>query len=355
MKKSIFAFAVLGALAGTASAQTNVTIYGVADAGIRLRDSDAATNGKTWGIDSGLQSGSRIGFRGNEDLGGGLSAIFTLETGFNIDDGTLGQGVAASATTPAINRLFGRQAFVGLSGGFGAVKFGRQYAPIRMAVESVDPFGLGLAGNAANVLNVHGERTDNTINYTTPNFSGFTGQLAYSLGEVAGDNSAGRHVGLSVGYTNGPINVVLAHHDQNLLTGGTATAFPATPNGDVKTTMLGGTYDFKVAKLHAAYSRSKGETAAGVTNVDRDDAMIGVSAPVGPGTILASYIQRSDDIGANRDANQLALGYLYNLSKRTNLYTSYARTRNEAASSLNGAAAAGRDPSTFNVGIRHRF
>lgn len=355
MKKSLLAFALLGVFAGIASAQTNVTIYGVADAGIRYRDNDASTNNTTWGLDSGLQSGSRLGFRGTEDLGGGLSAIFTLEGGFNIDDGSFGQGITASATTPGMTRLFGRQVFAGLSGGFGAVKLGRQYAPIRGALESVDPFGFGLAGNAANVFNVHGERTDNTINYSTPNFSGFTGQLAYTFGEITGDNSAGRHFGLSAAYANGPINVVLAHHDQHVLGGGTATVFPATPAGGQKTTMLGGTYDFGVAKLHAAYSHSRGENAAGVTNLDRDDAMIGVSAPVGSGTILASYIHRSDDIGADRDANQIALGYVHNLSKRTNLYTSYARTRNDAAASLNGAAAAGRDPSTFNVGIRHRF
>lgn len=359
MKKSLLALAVFGAFASAASAQTNVTIYGIADAGIRYRDNDAATNNKTWGLDSGLQSGSRIGFRGTEDLGGGLSALFTLETGFNIDDGSLGQGITASSSTPALTRLFGRQAFVGVSGGFGSVKLGRQYAPIRVALESVDPFGLGGAGNAANVFNVHGERTDNTINYTTANLGGFTGQIAYSFGEIAGDNSAGRHIGVSGGYANGPITIVAAYHKQDLLGGGTATAFPSTPNGDQKTALLGGAYDFGVVKLHAAYSRSKGDSAAGVTNLDRDDAMIGITAPVGAGTILASYIRRSDDIagagGASRDANQIALGYTYNLSKRTNLYTMYARTKNDAGSNLNGAAAAGGDPSTFMVGVRHRF
>jgi predicted porin len=336
MKKSLLALAVLGAFAGAASAQTNVTIYGVADAGISRFDNGSTT---TTRLDSGIQSGSRIGFKGTEDLGGGLSAIFTLENGFNIDDGTLGQG----------SRLFGRQAFVGLSSAsVGALKFGRQYNPIRAAVEGVDPFGLGLAGNASNVFNVYGDRADNTINFTTANLSGFTGQLAYSLGEVAGSNSIGRHVGLSLGYAAGPLSVILAHHDQNLATAGVAT-------GDSKTTLLAGTYDFGVAKLHAAYARNKGDTAAGVTSIDRDDAMLGVSAPIGAGRILASWIRRSDDISANRDADQIALGYTYDLSKRTNLYTSYARTKNESAASLGGASAAGRDPSIFNVGVRHRF
>ena len=336
MKKSLLVLAVLGAVAGSASAQTNVTIYGVADAGITRFDNGATT---TTRLDSGIQSGSRIGFRGTEDLGGGLSAIFTLENGFNIDDGTLGQG----------SRLFGRQAFVGLSSNsLGALKLGRQYNPIRSAIEGVDPFGLGLAGRADNVFNVYGDRTDNTINYATPNLGGFNGQVAYSLGEIAGSSSVGRSFGLSVGYTAGPVSVILAHHDQNLVAAGVA-------NGDSNTTLLGGTFDFGVAKLHAAYARNKGESATGTTTIDRDDALLGVSAPLGAGRILASWIRRSDDIGANRDADQIALGYTYDLSKRTNLYTSYARTRNDAAATLNGASAAGRDPSIFNVGVRHRF
>lgn len=99
-----------------------------------------------------------------------------------------------------------------------------------------------------------------------------------------------------------------------------------------------------------------------MTNIDRDDVMLGVSAPVGAaGTVLASWIRRSDDLpGVSRDADQWAIGYVHNLSKRTNLYTSYARIKNDAGASagLGGAAnaaAAGRDPSLFNVGIRHRF
>jgi predicted porin len=336
MKKSLLAIAVLAGFAGTAAAQTNVTIYGIADAGITRFDNGATT---TTRLDSGIQSGSRIGFRGTEDLGGGLSAIFTLENGFNIDDGNLGQG----------GRLFGRQAFVGLSStSIGAVKFGRQYNPIRTVVDAVDPFALGLAGNASNVFNVYGDRTDNTINYSTPTLGGFNGQVAYSLGEVAGSNTIGRSFGLSVGYTAGPLYVSLAYHDQNLVAAG-------VDNGNANTALLAGTYDFGIAKLHAAYARNEGETATGVTNIDRDEAMLGVSAPIGAGRILASWIRRSDDIGGNRDADQYAIGYTYDLSKRTNLYTSYARTSNDAASSLNGASAAGRDPSVFNVGVRHRF
>ncbi|GAB3540566.1 porin [Noviherbaspirillum agri] len=345
MKKSLLALAVFSAFAGTASAQTNVTIYGVTDAGIRYDDSDAAVgDSKLWRLQSGQQSGSRIGFKGAEDLGGGLSAIFTLENGFSIDTGALGVD----------NTLFNRQAFVGLSSnGVGALKLGRQYAPIRVALESVDPFGLGGAGNAANFFNVHGERTDNTLNFTSANFGGFSGQVAYTFGEQAGSTSSGRHLGLSGGYANGPLNIVAAYHKENLLDATNAD------DGDEKTFLLGGAYDFGVVKLHAAYSRTEGEDAAGVTNLDRDDALLGVSVPVGSGTILASYNRRSDDIegagGASRDANRIALGYSHNLSKRTNLYAMYARTSNDAGARLNSAGNNGADPSTLMVGVRHRF
>ena len=344
MKKSLLALAVLGTFASTAFAQTNVTIYGVADVGFSHVDNGAATTNR---LDSGIQSGSRIGFRGTEDLGGGLSAIFTLENGFNIDNGTFGQPTATGAT-----RLFGRQAFVGLNSGFGALKFGRQNNPIRNAVEAIDPFVIGLAGNAANVFNVYGDRADNTINYSLPanvmGVSGVKGEFAYSLGELAGSTSLGRQFGLSVGYAGGPFSVLLAYHDQNLVTG-TADA------GQADTAFLGGTWDFGLAKLHAAYAVNKGETALGNTTVDHDNMMLGVTVPIGAGRILASYIRRSDDIADARDADQWSLGYTYDLSKRTNLYTSYARTKNDALASLGGAAAAGSDPSTFNVGIRHRF
>jgi predicted porin len=337
MKKSLVALAVLGGLAAAASAQTNVTIYGVADVGISRSDNGTLKNTT---LDSGIQSGSRIGFRGTEDLGGGLSAIFTLENGFNIDNGTLGQS----------GRLFGRQAFVGLSGGFGALKFGRQYNPIRPVVETVDPFGLGLAGNAANVFNVYGDRADNTVNYATPNLGGFSGQLAYSFGEVAGSTSTGRQLGLSAGYASGPVFASLAYHNQNL-----ATAAGAD-NGTSKTTLLAGTYDFGIAKAHLAYAWNKGNTAAGVDNIDTRDLLVGATVPVGgAGAVLASYQRKNDKLTSDRDSNVWALGYTHNLSKRTNLYTSYARFRNDVLATLGGAASAGADPSTFNVGIRHKF
>lgn len=325
MKKSLLALAVLGAFAGAASAQTNVTIYGVADVGIQRTDTNVSS--ATWSLDSGIQSGSRLGFKGTEDLGGGLSAIFTLENGYNIDTGTLGQG----------NRLFGRQAFVGLQGGFGAVKFGRQYTPMFLALDSIDPFGTGLAGDTASgrTFQSNGVRMDNTINYSL-SAAGISGQLAYGLGEVAGDNSANRQIGLGLGYTNGPINVQFAHHDAN----------NATNTGDLKDTLLGGTFNFGVATAHAAIQNEKATLGAATTTKTRH-WMVGVSAPVGAGTVMASFIRNDDRLATNVDADQIALGYSHALSKRTNLYTSYGRFNVKPAGSV--------DTTLFNVGIRHKF
>ncbi|WP_019139569.1 porin [Noviherbaspirillum massiliense] len=336
MKKSLLALAVFGAFAGAASAQTNVTIYGLVDAGIRRTDSDI--NGKAWELASGMQSGSRLGFKGTEDLGGGLSAIFALENGFTVDNGGLDQG----------GRLFGRQAWVGLNGGFGTVKLGRQYTPIFTVLDSLDPFSTGIIGGDAGALAVfetYGIRMDNTINYSMPNVGGFSGQVAYGFGEVAGRFSDARNMGASVGYANGPLNVAAAYHRQDRL----ATSSDPTTEG--KTWLVGATYDLGVVKGHVAYADNRGEAA---TSTRSRDGMIGVSVPVGGvGTVLASYT-RHDDREGSADASFWGVGYTHSLSKRTNLYTSYSRVNNDAGSNR-GFVTAGDDVNWFNVGIRHIF
>ena len=337
MKKSLVALSVLGAVAGAASAQTSVSIYGVVDAGVSYSDNGAATNSKTWALGSGQQSGGNsLGFKGSEDLGGGLSAIFTLENGFNVDDGTQGQGA-----------LFGRQAFVGLNGGFGSVKLGRQYNPIRVSAEAIDPFGLGLAGNLKNVFEVYGERANNTINYATPKLAGFSGQVAYGFGEVAGSTSASRQMGLAANYANGPVYVTLAYHNQDKSTDA------ITNKGSAKSTLLGGATTSAWPKCTAALPGTRA-TAAWWTMSTAGDWMLGVSAPFGASTVLASYIQHKDKLKDQSDAKQWALGYTYSLSKRTNLYTSYAKISNDAQGMI-GTRTAGASASTFNAGIRHKF
>ena len=327
MKKSLLALAVLGAFTGIASAQTNVTVYGVFDIAIARNDNGVDT---AYRLDSGNQSGSRLGFKGSEDLGGGLSAVFQLENGFSGDTGQIGQG----------GRIFGRQAYVGLNGGFGSVKLGRQYTPIFGSLANVDPFGFGFTAGGSGIgslFNHGGVRMDNTINYSKA-IGAFSGEIAYGFGEVAGDNSASRHWGLSGTYANGPIYATIAHDSANNAAG----------NSSSKSTVLGATYNFGPATAHAAYAWNKGP-------VDTRDAMIGVSIPVGTaGNIMVDYLRKTDKALANADAAQFAVGYTHSLSKRTNLYTSYSRNTNDSAVSYN-AGGLGLTDTLFNLGIRHKF
>ncbi len=367
MKKSLLALAVLGAFAGAASAQTNVTIYGLVDAGVQyVKVKDGEFNESVMGLESGLNGGSRLGFKGSEDLGGGLSAIFALENGFTADDGKLDQD----------SRLFGRQAFVGLQGGFGAVKLGRQYSPIFTAVDSVDPFATNLAGSMLQIFNTYGIRTDNTINYSLPNMGGFYGQVAYTFGESTEGTSANRQLGLSVGYANGPINAVVAYHN----------AKDELGDNSERTTFVGGSYDFGVAKAHAAFADNKGFssaaapftaiygnvfTAAEIDDVEADleddlddvgiksrDYMLGVSAPVSAaGKVMASYQRKNfRDLpvaGLDIKADVFAIGYIHALSKRTSLYTSASRMTADWKEA--GEPSEEIKRTVFNVGVQHRF
>lgn len=279
-----------------------------------------------------VASGSRLGFRGKEDLGGGLSANFLLENGFNSDNGTLGQG----------GLLFGRQMYVGLSGNFGAVRMGRQYSPYYLALRDIaDPFAAGLAGRAGNVMATN-TRVNNMINYQTPKFGGFFADLAYGLGEIAGDAQKSRTIGAAIGYEQGPAAIKLAHHQLN-----NATATDRTKN-----TLLAARYKFSLAEGSIGYAVNKGLGAA-----DSRDFILGVSVPFGPNRLLGSYIRHDDRTAMNRDAHQWAIGYFYGLSKRTDLYVAYARIGNDngADFKVGNATDTGTGDKAFNLGVRHTF
>jgi len=347
MKKSLLALAVLGALSGSVAAQTNVTVYGLLDMGI-VRESGGPAPGSVTKLTSGIANGSRVGFRGTEDLGGGLSAFFTIENGFQADTGALGQG----------GLLFGRQAFVGLQGGFGAVRLGRQYTPVDTTMGAVDPFFNGLEGRAFNLFaRGYVSRVNNAIMYSTPIFGGFQGDVTYGLGEVAGSSSAGRYVGASFGYSAGPLYVRLAYQDSNTIPAAAVGAAPAVLVGSDKNTMLGATYNFGPVMLHGAYGLTEADRG-GIDTADFKDAMVGVSVPVGAGKILASVVHRSDDIGT-ADANFYGLGYIHSLSKRTTLHTSYGYMKSRGAGSrgytVGSAIEVGTGNRAFEVGVRHTF
>jgi predicted porin len=362
MKKSLLALSILAAFAGVAHAQSAVTVYGIVDMAYQNENRGAGSRTVN-ALDSGIQSGSRLGFKGTEDLGGNLKANFQLEMGVNADTGASSQGGVT----------FGRQAWVGLSGDFGSVNMGRQYTPIFVAVDTIDPWSTGfISGHAGEGTSSEGIatpfgtpfRTNNTLNYTTNNLGGFTGSAAYTFGEVSGSSNL-RQIGLSGTYAAGPIVGTLAYHKANDTTGrATKIAF------------LGGTYDFGPAKLHAAFGKTTSDflitttPAAGTTpasttvSPEHREWMVGTSVPFGAATLLASYTRIDNKRAAGSTAatrtdgksNQMAIGGTYSLSKRTNLYTSFSRTTNDANTNVgNLAAANGATDRLFNVGVRHKF
>ncbi|SFH72091.1 Outer membrane protein (porin) [Collimonas sp. OK307] len=331
MKKSALLFAVLGGgSAQIALAQSSTTIYGVADMGFVFENGSAA--GSVTKLTSGVGYGSRLGFKGIEDLGGGMSAKYVLEAGILMDTGASAQG----------GILFGRQSYVGLSGAPGSVTLGRQYTPYYWTLFTlVDPFGTGYAGTATNLMANPG-RANNMVLYTTPTIGGVTGELSYSVGEVAGNITASRATGGSLGYVNGPFVIKLTFNN----------AANATGTDNAKNVLLGGTYNFGPVKLHAAYAQNKG---LGTTNTQ--DGLIGVTVPIGANRILASYVVKNDRSIANRDAHQFGLGYVYSVSKRTELYTAYAHisNKNGATYTVGNGTELGSGNSAFNLGMRHFF
>ncbi|QJQ05848.1 porin [Undibacterium piscinae] len=350
MKKSLIALAVLSAVAGAAQAQSNVTVYGVLDMAINNESNGVGSGGATkTALDSGVQSGSRLGFKGSEDLGGGLKANFKLEMGVNADAGKSAQGGLA----------FGRAAWVGLSGDFGALQFGRQNKPVFNAVDSIDPFETGIIGGTAgdstsatglgNLFFASNPRSDNTANYTTNNLGGFTGTVAYTFGEQAGDTGKASQIGASATYAAGPLSAVIAYNTEK---------DKSTPALNLKHTFAGLTYNFNVVKLAAAYGLVKADAGYSPNGkVDNRLWMIGATVPVSAaGAVIGSYTQTNDKLVTDGKGNQVALGYTHSLSKRTNLYTSFSRIANGANANAGGLAyKAGVTERMFNVGIRHMF
>jgi predicted porin len=330
MKTPLIVAAVLVTLPGLSIAQTNITIYGIIDAGL-VRESGGPA-GNVTALGGGVASGSRLGFKGKEDLGGGMSANFLMENGFNSDTGSLGQG----------GLLFGRQMYVGLSGKAGEIRFGRQYSPYYLALRDIaDPFAAGLAGRAGNIMATN-TRVDNMVDYITPKVGGFFADLAYGFGEVAGDPKKSRSIGGAIGYAQGNLLASLSHHQLN----------NATASDRTKNTLLTARYKFGLLEGSLGYAVNKG-----IGTADSRDFIVGADVPFGISHLLVSYIRRDDRTPANRDARQWAVGYLYGLSKRTDLYFAYAKISNSngAVFKVGNATDNGTGDKAFNLGVRHKF
>ncbi|NRR32760.1 porin [Oxalobacteraceae bacterium] len=347
MKKSLISIAILGAMSNVAFAQSNVTIYGIVDAGIVSERGGKA--GSVTKVTSGVGSASRLGFKGTEDLGGGVNAFFVLESGIKADTGE--SDVAGS--------IANRQSFVGLkSATAGSLSLGRQYTPYYNTLAQVaDPFAAGLAGSAKNLFPAAGNnvRTSNAVVYATPALNGFSGEASYALGEQSADNSASRQLGLSVGYANGPLTARAAYNSRNNDT--TAPTLVNTTMGH--NALVAVNYDFKVAKAFFAFGKDKGNfSSTAPKNVDSNEILVGATAPVGPaGTLIASFIRKNDKLASNQDADQWAIGYSHALSKRTSTYVAYAKIKNKngALYTVGNNSEVGTGDKAFNVGVKHSF
>jgi predicted porin len=345
MRETLFAGAVLCALSGGTMAQSSVTVFGTMDVGAR-HVTDAA--GGLWTISSHGASTSKIGFRGQEDLGGGLQAGFWLESQIDPDAGTAG---GSNGTTTA---FWNRRSTVSLSGGFGEVRLGRDYVPTFSTIADFDPFNTNGVGNALNLINqdslgsgvVTQTRANNAVSYFLPSqLGGVYGNVMLAPGEGLPGQ---KYQGARLGYAAGPLKVQAAMALTN-----TATA--DTPK--FKQTNAAVSYDFGVARV------------VGVVNVNKYDVkkarvyLIGAFVPVGAGEVHVAYVDRDSSGGGTdaNDANQFTLGYLYNLSKRTALYSNAGRLKNKGAANFvqsGGAPNGSRTGFTstgYEVGLRHFF
>lgn len=360
------ALSVLAALAlpvGSAHAQSSVTLYGVAEASIVRGDGSLGSKTQLF---SGSSLGTRLGFRGIEDLGGGMSARFVLESGFGLDTGA---GITSNANNQASGQgapgaggqglTFNRLSYVGLAGGWGEVRLGRDYTPAWRAQSTMDPAAISVGlwspqsalGSLAVLPNAAGVRASNSVGYHTPVIGGFTAQFMYALGENASNAGAARKdgdvFGVRVAYTRGALNMVVATETIKL-----------AAVGDIKETVVGANYDFGVAKLWAQYLRDRTELG----NKMHGHAL-SVSAPFGPMELRAGWSRSEVETVTGKPAgtiNKIALFGIYHLSKRTALYTTVARVRNQdGTSSVPYPGVAVTAPNTsanaYEFGMRHAF
>lgn len=346
MKHIATVAALLALAAGTANAQSSVTLFGIVDVNVRNVNNSGVGSNTTLN-NNGLNS-SRFGFRGVEDLGGGLKAGFWLESDIAPDVGN---------TNPN-GKLFARRSTVSLMGNLGEIRLGRDLTPSGANTYLLDPFGVIGVGSSTNVARYSGQttfyRADNAISYFLPNLGGMYGQVMLGLGEginpsaPPAGNLARKYAGGRFGYANGPIDVNVSY--------GATTVDSA--GGKFKTTGIGGSYNFGVAKLMSHYYRDQLLTAK------ENRFLIGVSVPLGAHEIRASYV-RSDANGGTAaynasDANQLALGYVHNLSKRTAMYGTLSRISNKGGATFaiaggNPGITAAGNSTGYEFGLRHAF
>jgi predicted porin len=327
MKKSLIALAVLAA-SGAVLAQSSVTLYGRIDTSIGSEKTLAGTTSKVF---SGNLTTSRYGFRGTEDLGGGLRAQFQLENGFNADDGTLGTA----------NTAFNRASWVGLAGGFGQVRLGLIDSPYK------DIFDMGVSNAlydsefTPNKIAYTGvgnstSRLSNSVRYDTPSLGGISGAVSFNFDETAGVKND--ITALNLRYRAGKLDVGFAYQDQK----NTVAA------SDREYSVLSAAYNLGVARVSAQYQNSK--QANGLKD---NEYVLGVLVPLG--TNIDVSLAYADSKGKLNGATTskgtaFSFGGTYSLSKRTRLYGAYLTGDVENARGVKTA-----DRTLYAVGVRHDF
>jgi len=341
--KKFAVLAVFAAISGGAYAQSSVTLFGIIDEAARY-----TKNGdlKLKSLVSGGINTSRFGVRGVEDLGSGLKAGFWLEAGINADSGSSSDA----------SRFWNRRSTVSLIGNFGEIRLGRDFTPTYTGYSDYDAFGdngvaaSGKFDSSLGTARDTGTRADNQIMYLLPsNIGGIYGRFAVA----AGEGTAGKkYVGGRIGYAAGPLDVSGAY--------GQTTVAPVLGDDKFKVADIGASYDLGVVKLMGYYTQNK------VANNKLATYSLGVTAPIGLGIVKAAYTHANasgtNAVGTNvdaNDANQFAVGYIYNLSKRTAVYGTAAYVKNKGAATFNVnsalALAGGQKSTGAEVGIRHAF
>jgi predicted porin len=370
MKRHTIAITTLSALAGAASAQSSVTMFGVIDANVMT----VKNNDRTYSLGTDGMAQSRLGFRGVEDLGGGLKASFWLEMGIQPDTGRNasvwgnGDTTPNSANTGAGNQLFfNRRSTVSLANQWGELRLGRDYTATFWNWAMFDPFGspssvgssfnlaLGADLRAALAGTTYGTlvRANNMVQYILPNGvfgPGLYGQVQVAAGEGAPGN---KYYGGRIGYAAGPFDVAAAYGNTELNVAGTI---------DMDVWNIAGSWNFGFMKLSAFYSdmRAEGPIAGVNRKAGRENWFVGVAAPFGQWNLKASYNGTNGKDALDKvDATQWALGVDYNLSKRTALYATWSSINNDngafSVSTQASVLSPGNNSTGGQLGIRHTF
>jgi len=343
LRASAVALACL-AVGGVAQAQSSVTAYGLID--LSAGQFQTAGGLKLKRLDSGNMSTSYIGFKGTEDLGGGLRAGFQLESFIGVDTGGAGR-------VSGVDAFWARNANVSLSGGFGTIKLGRQGPPLFVSTLLFNAFGdsFGYSPSIRQYYNapygtplVGDSGWNNAIGYSIPSYGGLSANVLVSAGEGAA-TSKGKNVGANVLYFGGPVALTAAW--QNVKSQGVLGQTIATfPGYDSQTSyQIGGSFDAGVVKLFAQYGKIKTDATKDVTTTNYN---FGVKVPLGAGAFLAQYGNSKIDTegsSAGKQSQIATVGYDYFLSKRTDIY---------AVAMLDTYTDKAR-ANTFAVGLKHTF